>query len=60
MRTRIRCDVCGADVSREEALVVETSGEVVYLCSQECRENLEYHEIAADPGPDEDQSSPPG
>ncbi|MHC4222687.1 MAG: hypothetical protein ACYSUN_01740 [Planctomycetota bacterium] len=55
---RIRCDVCGAEIAKEVAIVEEVSGMVTYYCSTACREDLEYHETASDPGQEEDQTAP--
>ncbi|MHC4931363.1 MAG: eL24 family ribosomal protein [Planctomycetota bacterium] len=55
---RIRCDVCGAEIAKDVAIVEEVNGTVTYYCSTSCRENLEYHETASDPGQEEDQTAP--
>ena len=51
---RIHCDFCGTEFEKDEALTFEKeSGEVLYFCSEECLESLEYHETMQDPDRDE-------
>ena len=47
---RVHCDVCGIEILKEDAIVVEEAEEICYLCSEACAENKEYHELMADPG----------
>ena len=53
---RIHCDVCGAEIAKEEAIVEEFESEAVYFCSPECAESRGYHPVYADPGRDEEAS----
>jgi len=55
---RIHCDFCGAEVSRDEALTYELDdGELLYFCSDECLESLDYHETMQEPGRDEESAA---
>jgi len=51
----IHCDFCGTEISRDEALTYELEdGELLYFCSEECLESLDYHETMQEPGRDEE------
>ena len=54
---RIHCDVCGAEIAKEEAIVEEFEGEAVYFCSPNCAESRGFHPVMQDPGREE-QNSP--
>jgi len=55
---RIHCDVCGAEIAKEEAIVEEFEGEAVCFCSAECAESRGYHQVMQDPGREEGTSPP--
>ncbi|MHC4959182.1 MAG: TRASH domain-containing protein [Planctomycetota bacterium] len=46
---RVHCDVCGLEIMKEDAIVLEDDGDVYYLCSNACAESQEFHETMADP-----------
>lgn len=53
---RIHCDLCGAEITKEEALMRTLDDQVLYFCSDKCLESHEHHEMMSDPGEDEDES----
>ena len=55
---RIHCDRCGAEITKEKALVVEADDQVFHFCSADCREEAGYKETHADPATDEDATAP--
>jgi len=55
---RIHCDVCGIELRKEDALILESDEEVLYFCSEECLERKGYHETMADPGREEEAAPP--
>jgi len=55
---RIHCDVCGAEIEKEEALEVEgEEGEIFFFCSEDCAAQEGYHQTYSDPGREEDASA---
>ncbi len=55
---RIHCDVCGAEIEKDEAIVTEWDGEPLYVCSEECLEESERRDIVRGPGREDDPSTP--
>ncbi|MGQ0613373.1 MAG: hypothetical protein ACT4PV_06520 [Planctomycetaceae bacterium] len=49
---RIHCDVCGLEISKEEAVTYEEDGEILYYCSQECYDAREPREPELGDEPD--------
>lgn len=55
---RIHCDVCGAEIEREKAIVREIDEEPVYYCSPKCAEEAERADLVRGPGRDDDPTVP--
>lgn len=55
---RIHCDVCGAEIELEKAIVREVDEEQVYYCSLVCAKEAERKDLVRGPGREDDATSP--
>ena len=54
---RIKCDVCGAPTTKEDALLICHEDGVYSFCSSECAAECGYRDTVSDPSWEEDDAA---